>query len=64
MPWGMTAFRSAHGEALYVCVDEPFDAVNYGTPNPAGNRGDVLIICLCDGGASLPMVVALCGQLP
>jgi len=49
----MTAFCSAQGEALFVCVDEPFDAVNYGTPNPAGNGGDVLVIHLCDDGASL-----------
>ncbi len=60
----MTAFRSAQGEALFVCVDEPFDAVNYGTPNPAGNRGDVLVIYLCDDGASLPLVLAPCRQLP
>ena len=57
LPWGMTAFRDARGAALYVCLDEPFDAVNYGTPNPSGNRGAVLVIPLRDDGAALPVIV-------
>ena len=56
LPWGMTAFRTARGEALYVCIDEPFDAVNYGTSNPSGNFGAVMVIPLREDGASLPAV--------
>ena len=54
LPWGMVAFRDALGEALYVCLDEPFEANNYGTPNPAGNRGFVLRIYLDEDGAITP----------
>jgi hypothetical protein len=64
LPWGMVAFRNDLGEALYVCTDEPFDAVNYGTPNPAGNRGAVLRVALSDDGSPLPLVLAAHQRCP
>ena len=64
LPWGMVAFRSNIGEALYVCVDEPFDAANYGTPNPAGNHGAVLRVTLSTDGTPLPLLLTAHQRCP